>query len=122
MNRLRAMFLAPTVLCLATLFAAPLAIVCLYSLLTRGAYGGVGLPWTAENYRLLADPLYAIILARTLAMAGAVTAICLVMGFPLALFISRSGARKNLYLQLVMAPFWTSFSDSSTACSRTRSS
>jgi spermidine/putrescine transport system permease protein len=109
MNRLRAMFLAPTVLCLATLFAAPLAIVCLYSLLTRGAYGGVGLPWTAENYRLLADPLYAIILARTLAMAGAVTAICLVMGFPLALFISRSGARKNLYLQLVMAPFWTSF-------------
>ena len=31
------------------------------------------------------------------------------LGFPLALFISRAGTRKNLYLQLVMLPFWTSF-------------
>jgi spermidine/putrescine transport system permease protein len=34
---------------------------------------------------------------------------CVVFGFPLALFISRAGARKNLYLQLVILPFWTSF-------------
>jgi spermidine/putrescine transport system permease protein len=31
------------------------------------------------------------------------------MAFPVALFISRSHARKNFYLQLVMLPFWTSF-------------
>ncbi len=31
------------------------------------------------------------------------------LGFPLALFIARSGARKNLYLSLVILPFWTSF-------------
>jgi spermidine/putrescine transport system permease protein len=31
------------------------------------------------------------------------------MGFPLALFISRSGQRKSLYLALVIVPFWTSF-------------
>ena len=31
------------------------------------------------------------------------------LGFPLALFISRSGKRKNLYLSLVILPFWTSF-------------
>ena len=31
------------------------------------------------------------------------------LGFPLALFISRATRRKNLYLQLVMLPFWTSF-------------
>src|SRR5258708_7675684 len=30
-------------------------------------------------------------------------------GFPLALFIARAGARKSLYLQLVLLPFWTSF-------------
>jgi spermidine/putrescine transport system permease protein len=34
---------------------------------------------------------------------------CLILGFPLALFIARSGARKNLYLALVILPFWTSF-------------
>ena len=37
------------------------------------------------------------------------TALCLVLGFPLAMFIARSGARKNLYLSLVILPFWTSF-------------
>jgi spermidine/putrescine transport system permease protein len=33
----------------------------------------------------------------------------LIFGFPLALFIARSGNRRNLYLNLVMIPFWTSF-------------
>jgi spermidine/putrescine transport system permease protein len=33
----------------------------------------------------------------------------LVLAFPLALFISRSGPRKNIYLSLVIVPFWTSF-------------
>jgi spermidine/putrescine transport system permease protein len=42
-------------------------------------------------------------------MALAATAFCLVLAFPAALFISRAGHRKNLYLQLVMLPFWTSF-------------
>ena len=42
-------------------------------------------------------------------MAAATTLICLLLGFPLALFISRAGSRKNLYLQLVILPFWTSF-------------
>jgi spermidine/putrescine transport system permease protein len=32
-----------------------------------------------------------------------------VLGFPLALFIAQSGTRKNLYLSLVILPFWTSF-------------
>ena len=31
------------------------------------------------------------------------------LGFPLALFLSRAGRRKNLYLSLVILPFWTSF-------------
>jgi spermidine/putrescine transport system permease protein len=32
-----------------------------------------------------------------------------VLAFPLALFISRATRRKNLYLHLVILPFWTSF-------------
>lgn len=109
MNRLRFWFLAPARLWMALLFAAPLAIVAAYSLLTRGAYGGLGAPWTLENYRRLWDPLYAAIVGRSILMAGAATAICLVLAFPLALFITRAGPRKNLYLQLVIFPFWTSF-------------
>src|ERR1700693_3646373 len=90
-------------------FAVPLGIVCVYSLLTRGDYGGVEQPWTLENYRRLADPLYIAIFWRSVRIAALATALCALAGFPLALFIVRAGSRRNLYLQLVLLPFWTSF-------------
>jgi spermidine/putrescine transport system permease protein len=107
--KLRAWFLLPTRIWLALLLAAPLLIICAYSALTRGAYGGVTLPWTWENYTRLADPLYGAILLKSLAMAAVATILCLVLGFPLALFLSRAKKRKGLYLFLVILPFWTSF-------------
>jgi spermidine/putrescine transport system permease protein len=109
MGRLRAIFLAPAALVIVSLMLAPLAIIACYSLLTRGAYGGVELPLTLESYKRFLDPLYLTIVGRSFAMAGAATAACLVLGFPLALFISRAGRRKNFYLLLVILPFWTSF-------------
>jgi spermidine/putrescine transport system permease protein len=108
-TRLRRIFLAPTGVILVTLLFIPLLVVLLYSLMSRGAYGGVEAPFTLEHYRQLLDPLYLRILLRSFAMAGVATLLCLVLGFPLALFISRAGARKTVYLHLVMIPFWTSF-------------
>jgi len=107
--KLRNAFLAPTAVLTAITMLAPLAIIMVYSLLTRGAYGGVELPWTLENYSRLYDPVYATIFVRSFWIAAVATALCLLLGFPLAMFIARSGARKNLYLSLVILPFWTSF-------------
>ena len=109
MQSLRTVFLAPATALLLLLFGAPLLIVVLYSLHDRGVYGGVAAVWTAANYVRLFDPLYALIFLRTFAMAAVATAGCLLLGFPLALFISRAGHRRHLYLQLVILPFWTSF-------------
>jgi spermidine/putrescine transport system permease protein len=109
MNRMRAWFLAPTWTVMVALFLTPLAIILAYSFLTRGTYGGISPPWTAESYQRLADPIYLAILWRSFWIAGLSTVLCLALGFPLALFISQSGKRKDLYLSLVMLPFWTSF-------------
>jgi spermidine/putrescine transport system permease protein len=92
-----------------TLFLIPLGIIGAYSLLTRGTYGGVIVPWTGENYRRVFDPLYGEILWRSFWIAAVSTILCLLLGFPLALYIARSGSRRNLLLNLVMLPFWTSF-------------
>ncbi len=102
-------YVAPAALVLAILFLAPLAIIAVYSLLTRGAYGGIEAPWTVGSYVRFFDPLYGVIVLRSFLVAAAATLLCLVLGFPLALFISRAGPRKNLYLALVILPFWTSF-------------
>ncbi len=109
MKRLRDMFLAPAGALLALTLVAPLAIVLIYSLLSRGAYGGVERPFTLENFTRLWDPLYGEILWRSIWIAAVSTLLCLVLAFPLALFIARAGPRKNLYLSLVILPFWTSF-------------
>jgi spermidine/putrescine transport system permease protein len=94
---------------MAVLFGGPLVFILAYSFLNRGAYGGVMPPWTLANYARFFDPLYLAILWRSALLAAAATGVCILLGFPLALFISRSGSRKSLYLQLVMLPFWTSF-------------
>jgi spermidine/putrescine transport system permease protein len=107
--KLRRLFLAPAAIVQIAFLAIPLVIVAVYSLLTRGAYAGAGPPWTLENYVRLFDPLYVSIFLRSVAIAGAATAICLILAFPLALYIARAGRRKNLLLALVILPFWTSF-------------
>jgi spermidine/putrescine transport system permease protein len=109
MTRLRRIFVMPAAVLMLVTIAVPAGIIWVYSVLSRGAYGGVELPWTLENYTRLIDPLYGGIFVRSLALAAAATALCILLGFPLALFIGRSGARKNLYLSLVILPFWTSF-------------
>ena len=107
--RLRSWFLLPAWMWLAVLFAVPFAIIASYSLLSRGVYGGIELPWTWESYSRLLDPLYLGIFLRSAILAAAATLLCLLLAFPAALFIARARRRKYLYLQLVLLPFWTSF-------------
>jgi len=62
--RLRNAFLAPSAILMAVTMVAPLAIIVVYSLLSRGAYGGVELPWTLENFTRLCDAVYGTIFVR----------------------------------------------------------
>ncbi len=109
MKQLRATFIAPGSLVMVALFFCPLLIVVAYSALTRGPYGGVALPWSLDSYRRVFDRLYLGILWRSIWVAAFSTVLCLVIAFPLALYISRAKRRKTLLLNLVMLPFWTSF-------------
>ncbi len=106
---LRRLFLAPGAAVMAALFFLPLLIVLAYSFLSRGPYGGVMLPWSLESYARIFDPLYFAILWRSIWIAAVSTALCLLLAFPLALYVARAGERKTLLLNLVMLPFWTSF-------------
>jgi spermidine/putrescine transport system permease protein len=102
-------FRAPAELAMLLLFYLPLLIIFGYSLLTRGAYGGASRPITVEAYGRVFDPLYLQILFRSVCVAIASTAICLVAAFPLAFYIARFARAKTLLINLVTLPFWTSF-------------
>src|SRR3954451_10887628 len=103
------MFRLPAELVMVLLFYVPLGVIFAYSFLTRGAYGGASRPITMEAYERAIDPLYLEIVLRSVSIAAAATAICLVTAFPLAFYIARFARSKTLLINLVTLPFWTSF-------------
>ncbi len=107
--RLPRLFLLPSQWLLTATVLAPLLVVVIYSLLTRGAYGGVSAPVTFSSYRRVFQPIYLYILWRSIWVAALSTALCLVLAFPIAFYIARAARRRTLLLNLVMLPFWTSF-------------
>ena len=53
--------------------------------------------------------IYVRLLTRTLAISLGITALCLVLGYPIAYLIAQAPpGRANLLLLLVLVPFWTS--------------
>jgi putrescine transport system permease protein len=63
------------------------------------------------NYAFLfTDPLYVRSFLYSLQVAAVSTVCCLVVGYPMAYAIARSGATaRSVLLMLIVLPFWTSF-------------
>ena len=67
--------------------------------------------WTLQNYvQLVRNPIYLEVLFRSMRIAGAVTLCALLLGYPLAYYLSFHAAkRKDLLYQLVIIPLWASY-------------
>ena len=101
---------APPLLWVALLLLLPYALMFAHSFwLVRD--GLLVHHWNLQNYRaLLNNPLYLQVFLRTLRIAGAVTICSLLLGYPLAYYLSfHAGARKDLLYQLVIVPLWVSY-------------
>jgi spermidine/putrescine transport system permease protein len=103
--------LAPAALWYAAFFVVPLGFILVFSFLTSADYGGIEYKFNLGNYpQLLSAPIYLRIFLNTMGMAFSGTVLCLLVGFPLAYFLAtRAGRWKNLFLILLIVPFWTSF-------------
>lgn len=103
--------ISPTAIYVILLLAVPLATVLIYSVLTGGR-GNVSLPLTFENYaELWSKSVYGYILFKSLMVALVVTAITVLLAYPVAYFVSFhvKPERKSLWLFLITIPFWTSY-------------
>lgn len=67
--------------------------------------------WNLDNYKTLySNPVYFQVLLRTMRIAGAVMLCSLLLGYPLAYYLSfHAGVRKELLYQLVIVPLWVSY-------------
>ncbi|WP_448380502.1 ABC transporter permease [Gloeomargarita sp.] len=105
----RGLLLLP-VLWLGLFFVLPLGVLVVYSFLTHQGYGNVLWRWTGENYARLVNPVYGEIFLRSVGLALGTTLVCLVLGYPLALWLVCLPRRwRTGFLLLVIIPFWTNF-------------
>ena len=102
--------LSPSVFWLLVFTLIPMGIVVYYSFLTRGPWGSITYEFTLDSYRLILDPLFLKIFARSFVLASLTVIVCLCAGYMVAYWIALyGGGRKNLFIFLVILPFWTSY-------------
>jgi spermidine/putrescine transport system permease protein len=67
--------------------------------------------WNLQNYaKLLQNPVYPEVLFHTARIAASVMLLALLLGYPLAYYMSfHAGIRKELLYQLVVVPLWVSY-------------
>ena len=100
--------LVPPSVWLIIFFTLPLVIVWLYSFGERGPMGQTFLSFSFANYLRAIQWIHLGILWKSIWIAAGATAICFLMGFPLALGLSFAPMHlRNVLLLLVILPFWT---------------
>ena len=102
---------APPALYTLLMLAAPLGAVVVFSFWTQD-YLTLDTTPRLDNYReALGEPIYRLLIVRSLAIAGVVTLVTVILAFPIAYHISFNVApgRKSLWLFLITLPFWTSY-------------
>jgi len=89
----------------------PYAILFCYSFWSVSSIQAIVHNWNLQNYlELLRNSLYRDVLFRSMRIAAAVTFFALLLGYPLAYFLSfHATKRKDLLYQLVIIPLWASY-------------
>lgn len=106
-----AILVVPGVAWLILFFVVPLGMIFLVSLGSRDELDRIVLTnLSFDNYLRALDPAFLPTFLNSLRYAAATTILSLLIGYPIAYWISRYGGRhKALLLVLVMLPFWTSY-------------
>jgi spermidine/putrescine transport system permease protein len=101
----------PPLLWVAVFLLIPYAILFCYSFWSVSSMQVIVHAWTLQNYgQLVRNPIYLQVLFRSMRIAASVTLCALLLGYPLAYYLSFHAAkRRDLLYQLVIIPLWASY-------------
>lgn len=86
----------------------PLVYVVFISFMQRNTFGGIDYHFTTANYTEILQPVYLKVIWKSIKLAFLTTAICILIGYPLAYYIARKPSKLAAkLLMLIMIPFWT---------------
>ncbi|MGN1192722.1 MAG: ABC transporter permease [Dorea sp.] len=97
----------PYIVWAALMLVLPMALIALYSFTNQGN-SIIAFSFTLEHYaKFFTDPDFLLILWRSLMIAVKTTIICLLLGYPVAYFISKSSEKvQNLLVLGITIPMW----------------
>jgi spermidine/putrescine transport system permease protein len=101
----------PPLLWVVLFLLVPYALLFCYSFWSLSPSETIIHSWTLDNYhQLFRVDVYLETLFRSMWIAARVTMLSLLLGYPLAYYLSfHAGARKELLYQLVIVPLWVSY-------------
>jgi spermidine/putrescine transport system permease protein len=101
----------PPLLWVTVFLLVPYAILFCYSFWSVSPAQALVHNWNLQNYlQLVRNPIYLQVLFRSMRIAASVTVLALLLGYPLAYYLSFHAAkRKDLLYQLVIIPLWASY-------------
>jgi spermidine/putrescine transport system permease protein len=107
----RAAITIPPLVWVALFLLTPYVLMFCYSFWTVSPGGTIVHQWNLNNYGELGQKaVYPETLFRSMWIAARVTILALLLGYPLAYYLSfRAGRRKDLLYQLVIIPLWVSY-------------
>ncbi len=94
---------APYLLWLLLFILIPMLLIFYYSLTVDGAF-------SFANFSRVLEPVYIAVLSRSFLIALQATAICLLLGYPMAMILAKmSPRRRTLAVMLFVLPMWMNF-------------
>ena len=107
----RAIVTVPPLLWVTVFLLVPYLLMFCYSFWSISPSQVIVHSWNLANYRqLVAVPAYGQTLLRSMWIAARVTLFSLLLGYPMAYFLSfYAGSKKDLFYQLVIIPLWVSY-------------
>jgi spermidine/putrescine transport system permease protein len=101
----------PPLVWVSTFLLLPYLLMFCYSFWSVSESATIIHSWTFNNYlEVFTKPVYGETLLRSMWIAARVTLLSLLLGYPLAYFLSfHAGQKKDLYYQLVIIPLWVSY-------------
>lgn len=98
---------SPYLVWMVIFIVVPILLVCYYSLTVPAE---TGREFSLANFHRFLEPVYMKVLFRSVKLAVIATAICFVVGYPLAYILARSNFQyKNILVMLLVVPMWMNF-------------
>ncbi|CAM4263325.1 ABC transporter permease [Erysipelothrix inopinata] len=96
----------PYVIWMSLFIVLPMLLIFLYAITTKGN-DVISLQFTLDNFKKFFDPLFIKVLWDSIKIAAITTVICLILGYPLAYYISRTSPHmQTMLILLVTIPMW----------------